>query len=200
MFVVDSQKHSQPRRRSSVGPDNIHPHHLQPSEPTKQGSGAALVPQNLPGLPPHQVLCCHHRDMVFKWWSVHTHDTDTVEATLASPISTQLKRGWLLLRKLEAMPKSSQKKTTKGGWWKAQQVTQNDWVRRETLLKERRWLVTEGFRNHHCDSKLFTLMAELHHYSSTLPNKINSAGRFKQGQLTILLLQINLCFKGKTWS
>lgn len=52
MFVVDSQKHGQPCRRSSVGPDNIHPHHLQPSEPTKQGSGAALLPQNLPGLPP----------------------------------------------------------------------------------------------------------------------------------------------------
>lgn len=58
--------------------------------------------------------------------------------------------------------------------------------------------MAEGFRTHHCDSKLFTLMAELPHYFPTLPNKIKSAGRFKQGQLTILLLQINLCFKAKT--
>lgn len=42
--VEDSQKHDQLRRRCKVGPDNIHPRHLQPSEPTKQGLESALLP------------------------------------------------------------------------------------------------------------------------------------------------------------
>lgn len=153
--------------------------------------------QTFPHLPPGSH--CYHRDMVLKCMETPHSWPRRSRSYCGFPNLYTVVKGMTFPKKIwgyaQIKPKDDNKKrlvkSTAG---------HSKLVRRDTFLKERRWLVAKGFRNHHCDSKWFTLMAELPHYLPTLPKKIKSAGRFKQGRLTILLLQINLCFKGKTWS
>lgn len=61
MFVVDSQKHGQPCRRSKVGPDNLHPRHNRPVSPPNKAQELHCYPRTSQAfpLPPGLVLSPH---------------------------------------------------------------------------------------------------------------------------------------------